>query len=420
MAPPPSPAWPSPPPWRRGPTPPLPLPGPGGSGIDHIVVLMMENRSFDHFLGWLPGADGKQAGLSVRRPRRRHAHAPTTSTDYQGCAHPDPDHSFEGGRVAAQRRARATGGCARARTTSSRSATTRRRDLGFYGQAAPYWTTFDRYFSATMAETYPNRFYQHAAQTDRIHNSTDDRDDADDLGPAGRQGRRGTLLLRRRAVPRALGHEVPRHRRTFAAVPRRRRGRHAARRLVRRPAVPRRGRPAPPATTTRTPTSGPAQSFLNQVYEAVTAGPGWEKTAAGRQLRRVGRLLRPRRRRRDGAGRRRRAGTGAARLPVAGADGLAARAAGPRRARRLRPHLGPKMIEWRWGLQPLTPRDAARPQHRRGARLRPTRLTSTADLRRPAVRARPGAPCQAPAAESGRGWADRCASSSRAAGWSLP
>jgi len=24
----------------------------------------MENRSFDHFLGWVPGADGKQAGLS--------------------------------------------------------------------------------------------------------------------------------------------------------------------------------------------------------------------------------------------------------------------------------------------------------------------------------------------------------------------
>jgi phospholipase C len=30
----------------------------------------------------------------------------------------------------------------------------------------------DRYFAATMAETYPNRFYQHAARTDRLHNST--------------------------------------------------------------------------------------------------------------------------------------------------------------------------------------------------------------------------------------------------------
>jgi phospholipase C len=31
----------------------------GSNGIEHVVVLMMENRSLDHFLGWLPGADGR-------------------------------------------------------------------------------------------------------------------------------------------------------------------------------------------------------------------------------------------------------------------------------------------------------------------------------------------------------------------------
>ncbi len=45
-------------------------------------------------------------------------------------------------------------------------------DLGFLRQATAGWTVCDRYFSAVMAETYPNRFYIHAAQTDRIHNST--------------------------------------------------------------------------------------------------------------------------------------------------------------------------------------------------------------------------------------------------------
>ena len=40
------------------------LPSPARSGIEHIVVVMMENRSFDHFLGWLPGANGRQAGLT--------------------------------------------------------------------------------------------------------------------------------------------------------------------------------------------------------------------------------------------------------------------------------------------------------------------------------------------------------------------
>src|SRR5262245_47765221 len=33
------------------------------SQIDHVIVVMMENRSFDHFLGWHPRADGRQAGL---------------------------------------------------------------------------------------------------------------------------------------------------------------------------------------------------------------------------------------------------------------------------------------------------------------------------------------------------------------------
>src|SRR5207248_339937 len=30
------------------------VPAPDASGIEHIVVVMMENRSFDHFLGWMP------------------------------------------------------------------------------------------------------------------------------------------------------------------------------------------------------------------------------------------------------------------------------------------------------------------------------------------------------------------------------
>src|ERR1019366_5132914 len=38
-------------------------PSPRNLPIDTFVVLMMENRSFDHYLGWLPGADGRQAGL---------------------------------------------------------------------------------------------------------------------------------------------------------------------------------------------------------------------------------------------------------------------------------------------------------------------------------------------------------------------
>src|SRR5213596_1566946 len=36
------------------------LPSPSNLPIDHFVVLMMENRSFDHYFGWLQEADGSQ------------------------------------------------------------------------------------------------------------------------------------------------------------------------------------------------------------------------------------------------------------------------------------------------------------------------------------------------------------------------
>jgi phospholipase C len=38
------------------------------AGYDHVVVVMLENRSFDHLLGWLPGADGRPQVARARRP----------------------------------------------------------------------------------------------------------------------------------------------------------------------------------------------------------------------------------------------------------------------------------------------------------------------------------------------------------------
>src|SRR5262252_6837409 len=75
------------------------LPPPEESGIEHIVVVMMENRSFDHLLGWLPNAEGMQAGLPYLDANGvAHATHPL-APDFQGCSHPDPDHSYAGGRV---------------------------------------------------------------------------------------------------------------------------------------------------------------------------------------------------------------------------------------------------------------------------------------------------------------------------------
>ena len=149
---------------------PAALPSPSSSGIDHIIVLMMENRSFDHFAGWMPGADGKQAGLSYR-DRYGVSHPTHHLADFQGCGHPDPDHSYEGGRIQ-YNGGKCDGWLRSGENDDFAVGYYDSTDLSFWRQAGPDWTVCDRYFAATMAETYPNRFYQHAAATDRLHNST--------------------------------------------------------------------------------------------------------------------------------------------------------------------------------------------------------------------------------------------------------
>src|SRR6202046_5530420 len=67
--------------------------------IKHIVVVMMENRSFDHLLGWLPNADGRQTGLSYLDKNGRQQVTHELAPDFTGCAYPDPDHSYSGGRI---------------------------------------------------------------------------------------------------------------------------------------------------------------------------------------------------------------------------------------------------------------------------------------------------------------------------------
>jgi phospholipase C len=150
------------------------LPLPHKSGLDHIVVVMMENRSFDHFVGWLPSvnpdADGRQAGLSYL-DRYRIPHATHHLDIFASCGFQDPDHSYEGGRI--QLNGGRCNGWLRSGLNDSLSiGYYEQADLPFLGQAVPDWTTFDRYFAAVMAETYPNRFYMHCAQTDRLHNNT--------------------------------------------------------------------------------------------------------------------------------------------------------------------------------------------------------------------------------------------------------
>src|SRR5580704_3256427 len=48
--------------------PPLPVP-PGLQKIQHFVFIMQENRSFDHYFGTYPGAEGIPPGACVPNPK---------------------------------------------------------------------------------------------------------------------------------------------------------------------------------------------------------------------------------------------------------------------------------------------------------------------------------------------------------------
>ncbi|HEX3650104.1 MAG TPA: alkaline phosphatase family protein, partial [Pseudonocardiaceae bacterium] len=67
----------------------------GSKGVEQVVILMMENRSFDHMLGWLPGADGRM-DLTFPAPDGNSYPNYPLAPDFQGCGYSDPDHSWEG------------------------------------------------------------------------------------------------------------------------------------------------------------------------------------------------------------------------------------------------------------------------------------------------------------------------------------
>ncbi|HEY2496252.1 MAG TPA: alkaline phosphatase family protein [Candidatus Angelobacter sp.] len=148
---------------------------PATSGVDHIVLVMMENRSFDHLMGWLPGANGRQAGLSYRDPSGVAHPTHRLSPDFTGCplAAPfkDPDHSYTGGRIQYDS-GRMDGFLLDPANDIYSIGYYVEQDQPFYSALARNFTTLDHYHCSILGPTFPNRVFQHAAQTDRLSNTT--------------------------------------------------------------------------------------------------------------------------------------------------------------------------------------------------------------------------------------------------------
>ncbi len=136
--------------------------------FDTVVVLMMENRSFDHFLGWVPGADGTQAGASYRDVNGAMQPTHRLAPDFQGCAFHDPAHDWE-----SAARHYDNGACDQWLATQKAGDTF---PIGYYtaddlpvlAALARGHTVCDHYFCSVMGPTGPNRMYQWAATTDYL------------------------------------------------------------------------------------------------------------------------------------------------------------------------------------------------------------------------------------------------------------
>jgi phospholipase C len=88
-----------------------------------------------------------------------------------GCGYKDPDHSYLGGRL------QYNGGKVNGFLTDPANdayaiSYYTAADRPFMSQLALNFTTCDQYFCSILGPTYPNRFFQHAAQTDRLDNTT--------------------------------------------------------------------------------------------------------------------------------------------------------------------------------------------------------------------------------------------------------
>ena len=150
------------------------------SGIDAIVVLMMENRSFDHYLGALRSdsaypdrmaVEGLRGGESNPDPTGR----AITVFPTKNRTPKDPPHGWDashaqwnGGKNDGFVIAHAGAGSEQGEVMGFHD----RRSIPFYYSLADRYTVCDRWFASVMGPTWPNRFYLHAGQSFGLQKNT--------------------------------------------------------------------------------------------------------------------------------------------------------------------------------------------------------------------------------------------------------
>ncbi|MGH2728105.1 MAG: alkaline phosphatase family protein, partial [Actinomycetota bacterium] len=142
-----------------------------------IVVGMMENRSFDHYFGWLNAELGDPAvstfgnPTSLAEPPEGCSPVDPLAVDdatsvptfhlEQHCQVPDPDHGWDGGRVELNHGA--MNGFVE-RSGKVAMGYFNEDDIPFLSWLVRNYSTFSNYHCSVLGPTFPNRLYLHSAQ----------------------------------------------------------------------------------------------------------------------------------------------------------------------------------------------------------------------------------------------------------------
>ena len=153
----------------------MPVPTGADMPIDTFVVLMMENRSFDHYFGWLDPekADASQQQVYLDEAGVEHRTRHTSELlgaegQWQGCGFEDPGHGWGSGRAQLRNGFMGKG------AANDELALTyfNEGELEFIHAAGKAFTIYDKYFCSVLGPTWPNRYYKWSAQSGgRTNNS---------------------------------------------------------------------------------------------------------------------------------------------------------------------------------------------------------------------------------------------------------
>lgn len=147
--------------------------------IKTVVVLVMENRSFDHMLGWLKRLNPEIDGVTGRESNPLNSTDPKSPLvffkDNAEFIDPDPGHSFQeiriqifGGNDTSENPAPMNGFAQQAESLAKGFSSTvmsgfRPEIVSSFTSLAMEFAVCDRWFASVPTSTQPNRFYVHSA-----------------------------------------------------------------------------------------------------------------------------------------------------------------------------------------------------------------------------------------------------------------